>query len=236
MFGARVWAQADQPGPAAPASRDWRRSRRRPTARRGAACAGSAERPSPRGGDTTPPKPSPRRPRGTGRRRRHLAAIDCLAPEHGTATQAHHRVMPEPSASDGRSVDVEWHSLDRPWVFQFADQGGQPPVLAAPNEFDRLLVVECLERLRHPDRDVLRPHHVLQALDDRGELDDASRARSGGFTAFAEPTANGARRRSRRLRDEAIAEPAPAMDTHGFFCKGGAHDLRLAILRRQSVS
>jgi hypothetical protein len=26
------------------------------------------------------------------------------------------------------------------------------------------------------------------------------------------------------------------MDTHGFFCKGGAHDLRLAILRRQSVS
>lgn len=48
--------------------------------------------------------------------------------------------------------------------------------VAAGEHVDRLVVIERGHRLVQPDRDVVRLHHLCQAIDDRGELGEALRA------------------------------------------------------------
>ena len=133
--------------------------------------------------------------------------------------------LSHPATADGPGIDVERQGLDGPRVLELADESGDAPVFAAANQIDRFLVVQRLDRLRHPNRDVLRTHDPLEALHNRPEFRDPIGTSSTRLTPLTQPPAHSARRRTRRLRNDAVAQVPSPVNPYGFVCESGTHKL-----------
>lgn len=75
------------------------------------------------------------------------------------------RDVPDEDVMDAAGIDVEgchlrdWHALER------RDEPRQAAVVAGPDDVDGTSVIESLDRLDQPDRDVVRAHDLRQPLD-----------------------------------------------------------------------
>jgi hypothetical protein len=73
----------------------------------------------------------------------------------------------EPGAADTQLIDVERQESDCAGILDARDQASDLHVVAARDQVDRLLIVERLDRLGEPDRDVVGADDPLQAFRDR---------------------------------------------------------------------
>ncbi len=116
---------------------------------------------------------------------------------------------------------------------ELRDQLGDAAVLAAREQLDRLVVVECLERPVQPDRDICGIHHTSQSVGHLDQLDQPRCARAGRGAATVEPVTQRARPRAGRSGDLVVAEVCAVAHADGFDGKRG-HRHNLPV-RRNSV-
>jgi hypothetical protein len=146
-----------------------RRRDRRPRAfgpcdatRRGEAAA-SVVCPARRGGDTTQPTGSAPHRRGRGRRRPRRAASGCrrVAAAGGVGQRgAGSDVATFRRDQPRRHRAPEGRTSDSAGRLKLRDDPGNATRSASGNQLERLLIVECLDRSRQPDRNVIRLDHT----------------------------------------------------------------------------